>query len=134
METNLTESYTSLKLKGKKKRMIEALRKTLMVSIACRETKVSRQTHYDWISSDSLYQKEVDFVWAEVVDIAQGELFSKIKAGDLKAIMFFLKARGDYSEKQEIEMSGNIMQKDDPEMIKIIHELPDEIRHKLMRL
>ncbi len=139
MEINLTKSDTMRKkLVGKKKRMIEALRKTLIVSDACNEANVSRQTHYTWVKTDLLYAREVDYVWEELIDFVEGKLIEKIKSGDLKAITFFLNARAKsrgYGEKQVVEISNSVRQnEDDPELIKIIHELPDDVREKLMKL
>ena len=139
MKVNLTKSDTMRKrLTGKKKRMVEALRKNLIVSSACEEVRVSRQTHYEWLKTDLLYSGEVNLVWEELIDFVEGKLFEKIKSGDLKAITFFLNARAKsrgYGEKQIVEISNPIKQaEDDPEVIKAIHELPDEIREKLMSL
>ena len=95
----------------KKKGMIEALGKTLgIVTNACKQVGISRQTHYKWYREDLSYQKAVDDVENITLDFAESKLHEQIFEGNVASIIFFLKTKGKsrgYVERQEIEMNRN---------------------------
>jgi hypothetical protein len=63
-----------------KKRMIEALRKSLgVVKTACEVVDISRQTHYRWLEEDPEYKQCVDDIGEEAIDFAESKLFEKIE-------------------------------------------------------
>lgn len=90
-----------------KKAMIVALEKSLgVVSTACKEIGISRQTHYRWLSEDEDYKREVEDVSELAMDFAESELHKLIKSGDTTAIIFYLKTKGKkrgYVERQEVD-------------------------------
>lgn len=117
-----------------KKAMVEALKKSLgIVSTACQNVEISRQTHYRWLSEDPEYKSQVEDITEEAIDFVESKLFEKIdgitiettnakgqpviyeQAPSDTAIIFYLKTKAKkrgYVEKQEIdqktEHSGTI--------------------------
>ena len=95
-----------------KKAMIQALEKSLgVVTTACKQVGVSRDTHYRWMSDDEDYKAEVESLSDVALDFAESQLFKKIKDGDTTAMIFFLKTKGKkrgYIEKTQFEHSGEI--------------------------
>lgn len=93
--------------KVQKAAMLAALRKTLgVVSAACRQVNISRETHYDWMANDTKYAGAVNSISEEAIDFAEGKLLQRIDAGDTVATIFFLKTKGKargYVEKTEVD-------------------------------
>lgn len=117
--------------KKKKDRMIEALRRTLgNVSAACKATNISRDTHYDWINKDPAYKAVVDDIEDELLDFGESALKLEMKKGNVTAIIFFLKTKGQrrgYMEKQAIEHMG---EKGGPVKLDIVQRLFGDIKDK----
>ena len=90
-----------------KKAMIEALEKSLgVVTTACKQVGISRDTHYRWMKEDEEYKDKVVAVADVAVDFAESQLFQQIKNGNTTATIFFLKTRAKergYVEKSEID-------------------------------
>ena len=89
-----------------KKAMLEALRKSLgIVTTACLNAGISRETHYRWLKEDPEYKIEVEALEDVVLDFAESQLHKSINNGSDTATIFFLKTKGKkrgYIEKQEI--------------------------------
>jgi isopentenyldiphosphate isomerase len=100
----------------KKKAMIEALIKSLgVVTTACKDVDIARQTHYRWLQEDEDYKKEVDAIGDMTIDFAESKLHEQINKGDTTSIIFFLKTKGKkrgYIERQEIEHTGIVLRFD----------------------
>jgi hypothetical protein len=101
-----------MKRNRKKTSMLEALRNTLgNVTMACKVTNITRQTHYEWMHTDPDYKTEVESILDEQGDFVENKLLQAIKDGDTTAIIFYcktkLKNRG-YTEKQEVDMNADI--------------------------
>lgn len=96
--------------------MIEALIKSLgVVTTACKNTGVSRKTHYQWMKEDEDYKSEVEDIENVALDFAESKLHKQIEVGNTAAIIYYLKTKGKkrgYIEKQEIgvESSGLTVQ------------------------
>lgn len=54
------------------------------------------------------YREELDHALAKANATIGGSLFNKAKSGDTTAMMFWLKTRAGFKERQEIEHSGSI--------------------------
>ena len=68
---------------------------------------IDRGTFYNWIKSDQEFKKTIENIEPEemLLDFAESQLLEKIKSGDITAIIFFLKTKGQkrgYTEKQHI--------------------------------
>ena len=103
---------SKIKLKGKKKLMYEALKKTLgNVTLACEQVGIDRSTHYRWLKKYPTYKKMIDEIEDITLDFAENALFKQIKEGNTTAIIFYLKTKGKkrgYIEKQEFDLSGSV--------------------------
>lgn len=54
------------------------------------------------------YRKELDTATARANAAIGGKLYSKALEGDTPSMIFWLKTRGEWSEKKSIELSGSI--------------------------
>lgn len=95
--------------------MLEALEQSLgIVTNACKEVGIARSTHYDWLDKDSEYKAAVDSISDLAIDFAESQLHKQIRDGKETSTIFYLKTKGKkrgYVEKQEIDHSGTITQK-----------------------
>lgn len=87
--------------------MIKALYENLgVVAPACKDVKISRQTHYRWMREDEEYKERVEEVGEEAIDFAESCLYKQIKEGNTTATIFYLKTKAKhrgYIEKTEVE-------------------------------
>lgn len=94
-----------------KTRILEELRKVPIVELACRRIGVARSTFYRWKNDDSDFRKVADEAVAEgtslIGDIAESQLLTLIKNGNLSAVIFWLKSR-DRRYSSKMEFSGHI--------------------------
>ncbi len=90
-----------MKLTDRQSAMVSALKGCYSnITKACEKVGVSRETHYKWLSKNDDYKKECDSVRYGLVDRAEEILHSKFE-DDTTALIFFLKCKGNYSEKRE---------------------------------
>ncbi len=87
--------------------MVEQLKKTPVVQIACEKTGIARSTFYRWKDEDPKFAKEADQALAEGValvnDMAESQLLSAIRDRNISAIFYWLNHRHSaYSNKLEI--------------------------------
>lgn len=87
--------------------MIDQLKKTPVVQIACEKCGVARSTYYRWREEDPEFAKQADLALAEGValvnDLAESQLLSAIKDRNISAIFYWLNHRHSaYSNKLEI--------------------------------
>lgn len=101
-----------------KQKLLEALAANLFnISDACRQVGVEINTHYRYYYNDPEYREKCREILDIQIDFVEGELFKKIKAGDSRCIMFYLRTKGKsrgYGEK--IEVTENVA----PEPVKVI--------------
>lgn len=90
-----------------KKAMLEALEKALgIVTPACKNVGISRETHYRWLKEDEDYSNAVNEISDVALDFAESQLHKQIKDGNTAATIFYLKTQGKrrgYIEKQQLE-------------------------------
>lgn len=87
--------------------MVEQLKKTPVVQIACEKTGIARSTFYRWKEEDTEFAKQADQALAEGValvnDMAESQLLSAIRDRNISAIFYWLNHRHSaYSNKLEI--------------------------------
>jgi hypothetical protein len=116
-----------------KKAMIEALKKSLgIVTTACKEVGIERQTHYNWLKDDPEYKAQVESLDDMVLDFAESKLHQSINNGSDTATIFFLKTKGKkrgYIEKQEITNTNlNV------EVQEVTEEMQNELLNTLKRM
>jgi len=99
----------------KKRLMLKALEKTLsVVSTACKQVGINRQTHYNWLNNDPKYAEEVKSIEDITLDFAESQLHQQIREGNTTATIFLLKTKGKkrgYIERQEIQHDSSIESK-----------------------
>lgn len=91
-----------------KKMLLEQLKKTPIIQIACDKLNISRATLYRWKSEDKEFGKAVDEAVSEgrslINDVAESQLIGAVKDRSLPAIMYWLKHHHkDYKTRVEIE-------------------------------
>lgn len=87
--------------------LLEQLRKTPVVQVACEKVGVGRATYYRWRKEDEEFAKLADEAITEgnslVNDMAESQLMSAIRDKNLTAIIFWLKHHhARYATKVEI--------------------------------
>ena len=90
-----------------KKALIEQIRKTPIIQVSCEKMGISRATFYRWKKVDSKFNDEVEVALQEgaqlINDMAESQLISAIKDGNLTGIIFWLKNHHkNYSPKLEV--------------------------------
>lgn len=102
----MSETITKRQIK-EKALLIEQLRKTPIVQIACEKASVGRATYYRWRKEDCDFAKEADLAINEgsslINDMAESQLLSAIRDKNMAAIIFWLKHHHPaYATKVEI--------------------------------
>ena len=85
-----------VKIKDKRKRNMLISLQTQMgvVSAACRQAKIVRKTHYNWLHHDPEYKRAVEQLPEISIDYAESSLFKLIGNGNVAATIFYLKTKG----------------------------------------
>lgn len=96
-----------MKTDKNKELLIEQLKKTPIVQVACGKVNIGRATYYRWRNEDKEFTAKADDALDEgsslVNDIAESQLMSAIKDKNLTAIIFWLKHHHPtYATKVEI--------------------------------
>jgi hypothetical protein len=93
-----------------KKQLIEALEKSLgIVTAACKEVGISRNTFYTYYNEDEEFRKAVDDINEITIDFAETQLLKKIKEGSERSILFYMKYKGrkrGYTDSLDITSGG----------------------------
>ena len=93
-----------------KERLLEALEKSLgLVTPACKEVGITRQTFYNWLRDDIDFKNKVDEIYDIQGDFVENQLFKKIKEGSERSILFYMKYKGKkrgYSDSIDITSDG----------------------------
>lgn len=75
--------------------LLEQLKKTPIIQVACEKTGIARATFYRWKQEDQEFATKADEALAEgaslVNDIAESQLMTAIKNQNLAAIIFWLR-------------------------------------------
>lgn len=78
-----------------KKRLLDALEKSFgVVSDACRDADVSRQTFYNYCNDDPAFKAAVDEMQEVALDFVESALYKQVKEGIPSSTIFYLKTRG----------------------------------------
>jgi len=78
-----------------KQKVIQALEKHLgIITAAAKEVGVRRETIYLWLRTDEEFKKQFDLVSEYTLDFVENQLLKKIKEGNDKAIMFYMRYKG----------------------------------------
>lgn len=100
---------TTIEVRQKKDKeaLVEQLRKTPIVQIACEKTGVGRATYYRWRKDDQTFSQQADEAISEgsllVNDMAESQLLSAIHDQNMTAIIYWLNHHHPaYATKMEI--------------------------------
>ena len=96
-----------MKQESEKSKLIEALKKSAIVQLACQQANVARATYYRWRQEDESFAKACDEAMSEgtslVSDLAESKLVGAIRDQNMTAISFWLRHRHPaYAEKLQI--------------------------------
>ncbi len=97
--------------KQEKEALIEQLKKTPIIQMACKNAGVGRATYYRWRNQDYKFAQKADEALEMSVslmnDLAESQLISAIRDKNMTAIIFWLKHRHQgYSTK--VLLSGSL--------------------------
>lgn len=108
-----------------KEALLEQLKKTPIVQIACEKLGISRWTFYRWKKEDADFSQKVDEALFDgrllVNDLAESQLIGAVKDRNFGAIMYWLKHHHpSYKTKIQIEGELEITEEMDPEQKEIV--------------
>ena len=91
-----------------KKALLEQLKRTPTIDLACEKCGIARATVYRWIKNSKKFASEIDNSLAEgrvfISSVAESQIFSLIRDKKFEAIRFWLtKNEPRYSDKLEIK-------------------------------
>ncbi len=96
-----------------KKKLLEALERSLgIVTPACKEVGISRNTFYTYYREDEVFKAAVDDINEITLDFAENQLLKKIKEGSERSILFYMKYKArkrGYSDSIDITSGGKSM-------------------------
>jgi ACT domain-containing protein len=88
-------SASDIRQSAQKDLMLEQLKKTPIVQVACEKTGISRASYYRWYKADKEFAKNADEAISEgsslVNDMAESQLMAAIRDKNMSAIVFWLK-------------------------------------------
>ncbi len=107
MKKKQTYPAAASRQKQEKSLVVEQLRKTPIVQIACEKLGIARATFYRWKKEDQTFARLADEALFEGVmlmnDMAESQLLTAIRDGDMTAIMFWLRCRhASYGNKLQL--------------------------------
>ena len=83
-----------MKKKKVKKQILEELRKSPNIQVACEKTHISRQTFYRWLKEDIFFKSEAEQAQEEGInfmnDFVESKLMGNIQKSDTKSIFYYL--------------------------------------------
>lgn len=96
--------------------LLEHLRKMPIVQIACEKAGIGRATYYRWRKEDPEFATSADEALQDgvtlVSDMAESQLLSQIRDGNLGAVMYWLKHRNPHYN-NKLEVTARLKHEDD---------------------
>src|ERR1051325_4658005 len=93
-QDKIAESIEKRKDKNKEL-LLEQLRRTPVIQIACEKTGISRATFYRWRQEDPVFSSESDGALRDgaslVNDLAESQLLAAIRDGNMSGIQYWLR-------------------------------------------
>ncbi len=113
--------------KRAKELMLEQLKKTPIVQIACEKVGLSRVSFYNWKKRDKEFAKQIDDALLDVRslvnDLAESQLINAVKDRNITAIVAWLKHNHpNYKTKVEIEGQLNLIEELSPEQKELVRK------------
>lgn len=113
--------------KRAKELLLEQLKKTPIVQIACDKIGLSRVSFYNWKKKDKEFAKQVDAALLDgrslVNDLAESQLINAVKDRNITAIVAWLKHNHpSYKTKVEIEGRVNVIEELTPAQKELVRK------------
>jgi ACT domain-containing protein len=112
----MEDTTVQKRIDSNKELLIEQLKKTPIVQVACEKVGVGRATYYRWRKEDEEFAKLADEAISEgnflVNDMAESQLMSAIRDKNLTAIIFWLKHH-HASYATRVEVTARLKQDDE---------------------
>lgn len=94
-----------------KKKLLKALRKTKgLIQLACKISKVSSGSYYDYYNEDPAFKEEADAINEELLDEWENKMQWHINNNSEKMLQFALKAKGKkrgFSDSSNLDITTN---------------------------
>jgi hypothetical protein len=94
-KTPKTKGAVAVRQEQQKELFIEQLKKTPIIQAVCEKIGITRTTYYRWHKADTKFAEAADMALADgaglVNDLAESQLMTAIRDGNLTAIIFWLK-------------------------------------------
>ncbi len=127
-----------------KLQILETLKSTPIVSVACAKVGIARATYYRWYNDDPEFKKRAQRALRSgtknVNDLAYGKLIQKIREGSLGAITFYLGRRHpDFKRRDKVKVeianqsSKPLFIPDDVFKEILLSDLPKRLRKMAVR-
>ena len=113
----MKKNVIQLRQDNEKSLLVDQLRKTPIVQVACEKLNIARSTYYRWRQSDDHFLKDADQALVEgnllINDMAESQLISAIKDKNITAMIFWLKHHHP-AYTTRVELSGELRSRQDP--------------------
>jgi ACT domain-containing protein len=97
--------------KHDKEKLLERLRKTPIIEVACKQADIPRSTYYRWRKEDQEFEvacvEAIEQGASLINDLAESQLISAIKDKNITAILYWLKHRHP-AYTSRLELSGTL--------------------------
>ena len=104
------DGIRDVQVESRKEAVLQALSISYgVITTACQQAGISRETFYRYLKEDQEFKAKAEEMQEIALDFVESKLFDKIKAGDIIAILFYLKTKGKkrgYIEKVMLDQFG----------------------------
>lgn len=117
----MARPYTSEERKIKKAEFLEAFEESKgMTTTSCMRVGLTKDTVIAWRKKDKKFDAAITAIQEKNKEWVEGKLMTLVERGNTAAIMFYLKCKCGYQEKQkiEVEQTGQIDVKAEIEALK----------------
>lgn len=120
--------YVKERQQKQKSELIDQLKKTPIIQLACEKVGIGRATFYRWRKDDEKFAQDTDEALGDgkllVNDMAESQLMSAIRDQNMTAIIFWLRNNHkQYTNKVEVTASvKNLDQKLTPEQQAVVEQ------------
>ncbi|MFH1990240.1 MAG: hypothetical protein ABIJ19_00015 [Patescibacteria group bacterium] len=122
----MTREKIKIRQRKIKKALLEQLKRTPTIDLACEKCGVARATVYRWIKNSKKFATEIDLALAEgrvfISSIAESQIFSLIRDKKFEAIRFWL-TNNEPRYSNKLEIKGHIINQSEsltPEQEKLL--------------
>ena len=112
LDSQNKKTTIELRQKKNKEAIVEKLKQSPIIQIACKKVGISRATYYRWRKQDKRFKKLADKAIYEGIllinDMAESQLISAIKDKHMTGIIFWLKNRHSaYADRIKVDANIN---------------------------